>query len=132
MKPGNNSFNTLSTLDVDGQEYYYFSLDKLAAQNLSAIHRLPFSLKILLENILRFERGEDDATGDIQAFAQWVEKRSSDREIAFRPTRVLMQDLTGVPAVVDLAAMRDAASANPQGINPQIPVDLILSFGHGR
>jgi aconitate hydratase len=126
MKPGNNSFNTLSTLDVDGQAYYYFSLSKLAEQNLSAIHRLPFSLKILLENILRFERGEDDTRGDIQAFAQWVETRSSEREIAFRPTRVLMQDLTGVPAVVDLAAMRDAASANPQGINPQIPVDLII------
>ena len=126
MKPGNNSFNTLSTLDVDGQAYYYFSLSKLAEQNLSAIHRLPFSLKILLENILRFERGEDDTKGDIQAFAQWVETRSSEREIAFRPTRVLMQDLTGVPAVVDLAAMRDAASANPQGINPQIPVDLII------
>ena len=126
MKLGNNSFNTLSTLDVDGQAYYYFSLSKLAEQNLSAIHRLPFSLKILLENILRFERGEDDTRGDIQAFAQWVETRSSEREIAFRPTRVLMQDLTGVPAVVDLAAMRDAASANPQGINPQIPVDLII------
>ena len=64
MKPGNNSFNTLSTLDVDGQEYYYFSLARLAEQNLSAIHRLPFSLKILLENILRFERGSDDAAGD--------------------------------------------------------------------
>jgi aconitate hydratase len=126
MKPGNNSFNTLSTLDVDGQEYYYFSLARLAEQNLPAIHRLPCSLKILLENILRFERGDDDAAGDIKAFAQWVETRSSEREIAFRPTRVLMQDLTGVPAVVDLAAMRDAASANPQGINPQIPVDLII------
>ena len=126
MKPGTNSFNTLSTLDVDGQEYCYFSLARLAEQDLSAIHRLPFSLKILLENILRFERGGDDAAGDIKAFAQWVETRSSEREIAFRPTRVLMQDLTGVPAVVDLAAMRDAASANPQGINPQIPVDLII------
>jgi len=126
MKPGNNSFSTLSTLDVDGQEYHYFSLDKLAAQGLSAIHRLPYSLKVLLENILRFERGDDDAEGDIKAFAQWIEARSSEREIAFRPTRVLMQDLTGVPAVVDLAAMRDAASDNPQAINPQIPVDLII------
>jgi aconitate hydratase len=126
MKPGNNSFNTLSTLDVHGREYHYFSLDKLAAQDLSAIHRLPCSLKILLENILRFERGGDDAAGDIKAFARWIEARSSEREIAFRPTRVLMQDLTGVPAVVDLAAMRDAASDNPQAINPQIPVDLII------
>ena len=128
MKPGNNSFNTLSTLDVNGEEYSYFSLDKLAAQGLSAIHRLPYSLKILLENILRFERGGDDAAGDIKAFAEWVEARSSEREIAFRPTRVLMQDLTGVPAVVDLAAMRDAAGDNPQGINPQIPVDLIRTL----
>ena len=126
MQPGNNSFNTLSTLDVNGEEYSYFSLDKLAAQDLSAIHRLPYSLKILLENILRFERGGDDAAGDIKAFAEWVEARSSEREIAFRPTRVLMQDLTGVPAVVDLAAMRDAAGDNPQHINPQIPVDLII------
>jgi aconitate hydratase len=126
MQPGNNSFNTLSTLDVNGEEYSYFSLDKLAAQDLSAIHRLPYSLKILLENILRFERGGDDAAGDIKAFAEWVETRSSEREIAFRPTRVLMQDLTGVPAVVDLAAMRDAAGDNPQHINPQIPVDLII------
>ena len=126
MKPGSNSFNTLSTLDVDGQEYYYYSLARLAEQDLSAIQRLPFSLKILLENILRFERGGEDAAGDIKAFAQWLETCSSEREIAFRPTRVLMQDLTGVPAVVDLAAMRDAASADPQRINPQIPVDLII------
>ena len=74
-----------------------------------AIRRLPYSLKILLENILRFEQGGADAAGDINAFAEWLDTRSSQREIAFRPARVLMQDLTGVPAVVDLAAMRDAA-----------------------
>jgi aconitate hydratase len=126
MIPGSNSFNTLSTLDVDGKEYFYYSLDKLAQQDLDAIRRLPFSLKILLENILRFEQGGADAAGDIRAFAEWLESRSSEREIAFRPARVLMQDLTGVPAVVDLAAMRDAAADRPGRVNPQIPVDLVI------
>jgi aconitate hydratase len=126
MIPGNNSFNTLSTLDIDGREYFYYSLDKLAEQDLEAIRRLPFSLKILLENILRCERGGADAAGDIRAFADWLETRSSQREIAFRPARVLMQDFTGVPAVVDLAAMRDAAGDHPARINPRIPVDLVI------
>jgi aconitate hydratase len=126
MIPGSNSFNTLSTLDVDGREYLYYSLDKLAQQDLDAIRRLPYSLKILLENILRFEQGGADATGDINAFAEWLDTRSSQREIAFRPARVLMQDLTGVPAVVDLAAMRDAAVDQPGRVNPQIPVDLVI------
>ena len=126
MEPGSDSFDTLSTLEVDGQEYHYFSLEKLAAGDLAAIRQLPFSLKILLENVLRFEQGGNDAEGDIRAFAQWVETRSSDREIGFRPARVLMQDLTGVPAVVDLAAMRDAAEDDPRRINPQIPIDLII------
>jgi len=126
MEPGSNSFETLTTLEVDGQEYHYFSLERLAAGDLASIRQLPFSLKILLENVLRFEQGGNDAEGDIRAFAQWVETRSSDREIGFRPARVLMQDLTGVPAVVDLAAMRDAAADDPQRINPQIPIDLII------
>jgi aconitate hydratase len=126
MIPGNNSFNTLSTLDIDGREYFYYSLDKLAEQDLEAIRRLPFSLKILLENILRCERGGADTAGDIRAFADWLETRSSQREIAFRPARVLMQDFTGVPAVVDLAAMRDAAGDHPARINPRIPVDLVI------
>ena len=126
MIPGSNSFDTLSTLDVDGKEYSYYSLDKLAQQDLDAIRRLPFSLKILLENILRCEQGGDDAAGDIRAFADWLDSRSSEREIAFRPARVLMQDLTGVPAVVDLAAMRDAAAEQPDRVNPQIPVDLVI------
>ena len=126
MIPGSNSFNTLSTLDVDGTEYLYYSLDKLAQQDLEAIRRLPYSLKILLENILRFEQGGADAAGDINAFAEWLDTRSSQREIAFRPARVLMQDLTGVPAVVDLAAMRDAAVDQPGRVNPQIPVDLVI------
>ncbi|MGB5518607.1 MAG: aconitate hydratase AcnA [Gammaproteobacteria bacterium] len=126
MKPGNNSFDTLSRLEVDGKNYHYFSLSKLATGDFYTIQQLPFSLKILLENVLRFEQGGEDAAGDIRAFAQWPETRSSQREIGFRPTRVLMQDLTGVPAVVDLAAMRDAAGDDPQRINPQIPVDLVI------
>jgi len=126
MEPGSNSFDALTTLEVDGQEYHYFSLERLAAGDLAAIRQLPFSLKILLENVLRFEQGGSDAEGDIRAFAKWIETRSSDREIGFRPARVLMQDLTGVPAVVDLAAMRDAAADDPQRINPQIPIDLII------
>jgi len=126
MTPGSNSFDTLSTLDVGGKEYSYYSLDKLAQQDIDAIRRLPFSLKILLENILRCEQGGDDAAGDVRAFAEWLDSRSSQREIAFRPARVLMQDLTGVPAVVDLAAMRDAAADQPGRVNPQIPVDLVI------
>jgi aconitate hydratase len=126
MNPGSNSFKTLSTLNIEGREYLYYSLEKLAGQDLETIRRLPYSLKILLENILRFEQGGEDAKGDIRAFAEWLKTRSSEREIAFRPARVLMQDFTGVPAVVDLAAMRDAASDQPDRINPQIPVDLVI------
>ncbi len=126
MKPGSNSFDTLATLDVDGKRYHNYSQDKLAEGDLGDIPRLPYSLKVLLENILRFENGGDDAKGDVRAFAEWVKTCSSEREIAFRPARVLMQDFTGVPAVVDLAAMRDAASNDPERINPQIPVDLVI------
>ena len=125
MQPGKNSFNTLTTLDVDGQEFHYYSLTKLA-ESYPAINQLPYSLKVLLENILRFDQGDEDARGDVEAFADWVEPRNSDREIAFRPARVLMQDFTGVPAVVDLAAMRDAAGDDPGRINPNIPVDLVI------
>ncbi len=125
MTPGSNSFDTLTSLEVDGQEYHYFSLEKLARQ-IPEIEQLPYSLKVLLENILRFEQGGEDAVGDIEAFGHWVKNRTSQREIAFRPARVLMQDLTGVPAVVDLAAMRDAASDDPSRINPQIPIDLVI------
>lgn len=126
MKVGRNSFDTLSSLEVEGKIYHYFSLAKLAAGDFQALQRLPFSLKILLENVLRFEQGGEDSSADIRAFVQWLDTRSSHREIGFRPSRVLMQDLTGVPAVVDLAAMRDAAGGNPRSINPQIPVDLVI------
>ncbi len=126
MQPGSNSFDTLTSLQVNGQDFHYYSLEKLAQQQLPELRQLPFSLKILLENILRYEQGGEDPAGDIRAFADWVGCQTSDREIAFRPTRILMQDFTGVPAVVDLAAMRDAVSDDPQRINPQIPVDLVI------
>ena len=89
----------------------------------------PFSLKVLLENLLRFEDGKSVTTEDIEAFSQWAQSGRTKREIAYRPARVLMQDFTGVPAVVDLAAMRDAMKSlgeDPEKINPLAPVDLVI------
>ncbi|TPD53961.1 MAG: aconitate hydratase AcnA [Thalassolituus maritimus] len=123
-----NSMNTQSTLTVDGKEYQYHSLSK-AAEQLEGIEKLPKSLKVLLENLLRNEDGDTVTGDDIKAIAEWLDKRSSDREIQYRPARVLMQDFTGVPAVVDLAAMRDAiarAGGDPESINPLSPVDLVI------
>src|SRR5690606_32006988 len=91
--------------------------------------RLPFSLKVLLENLLRHEDGKTVTKADIAAFGKWVDEKTSEQEVAYRPARVLMQDFTGVPAVVDLAAMRDAMKAlggDPQKINPLSPVDLVI------
>ena len=96
---------------------------------LKGISRLPFSMKVLLENLLRHEDGRTITKEDIQAVAQWLKTKKSEREIAFRPARVLMQDFTGVPAVVDLAAMRDAMKhlgGDPEKINPLVPVDLVI------
>ena len=123
-----NSLGTLSTLQVGTKTYHYHSLPK-AAERLGNIDRLPISLKVLLENLLRHEDGVTVTQNDIQAMADWLQSRSSDREIQYRPARVLMQDFTGVPAVVDLAAMRDAvarAGGDPQRINPLSPVDLVI------
>jgi aconitate hydratase len=124
-----DSFQTRRTLDVGGESYDYYSLQALAASRGDAVARLPLTLKVLLENLLRFEDGDTVTAADIDAVLAWLDQRSSDNEIAFRPARVLMQDFTGVPAVVDLAAMRDAvarAGGDPQTINPQIPVDLVI------
>ncbi|MDT8441612.1 MAG: aconitate hydratase AcnA [Desulfuromonadales bacterium] len=124
-----DSLSTRRTLTVAGQTYTYYSLNALAEQGHAAVDQLPLTLKILLENLLRHEDGETVRTGDVQALLDWVKQRRSDHEIAFRPARVLMQDFTGVPAVVDLAAMRDAlarAGGDPQRVNPQIPVDLVI------
>lgn len=123
-----NSFETRSTLQVGNTNYHYHSLPK-AAKQLGDLTRLPVSLKVLLENLLRHEDGVTVTRDDIQAMADWLKTRSSDREIQYRPARVLMQDFTGVPAVVDLAAMRDAvarAGGDPQKINPLSPVDLVI------
>ncbi len=124
-----NSFNSRKTLDVNGKEYVYYSLPEAEKNGLEGISRLPNSLKVVLENLLRFEDGKSVTRQDIKAFVQWLDKRTSNHEIAYRPARVLMQDFTGVPAVVDLAAMRDATAAlgaDPQKINPLVPVDLVI------
>lgn len=123
-----DSFESLRTFMIHGQEYHYYSLPA-AAIHLGNISSLPFSLKILLENLLRNEDGKTVTAEDIKALAAWGKERRSDREVAFRPARVLMQDFTGVPAVVDLAAMRTAMSElkqNPEKINPLNTVDLVI------
>ena len=123
-----NNFNTRQTLTVDGTNYEYFSLSEFATKR-GEVKRLPLTLKVLLENLLRNEDGHTVTVQDINAVVDWLGEHSSDHEIAFRPARVLMQDFTGVPAVVDLAAMRDAVArvgGDPQKINPQIPVDLVI------
>jgi aconitate hydratase A / 2-methylisocitrate dehydratase len=125
-----DSFNCRRTLEAGGRTYTYYDL-KLAEQNgLAGIGALPFSLKVLLENLLRHEDGRTVTREDIASMAEWLVNRGkTDREIAFRPARVLMQDFTGVPAVVDLAAMRDAMKTlggDPRKINPLAPVDLVI------
>ena len=136
-----DSFNCRRTLNVEGKAYEYFSLPEAEKNGLTGISRLPFSLKVLLENLLRYEDGQTVTADDIRAMAGWLLERKSTREIAYRPARVLMQDFTGVPAVVDLAAMRDAMRAmggDPARINPLVPVDLVIdhsvmvdAFGNG-
>ena len=124
-----DSFKCRRTLKVGAKTYTYFSLKAAEKNGLGGISRLPFSLKVLLENMLRHEDGRTVAAKDIKAIAEWLSKRSSEREIAFRPARVLMQDFTGVPAVVDLAAMRDAMKqlgGDVKKINPLAQVDLII------
>jgi aconitate hydratase len=126
---GLNSFKSKKTLKVGSKTYTYYSLKAAEKNGLSGISRLPYSMKVLLENLLRHEDGRSVTKEDIQSVADWLKTKSSDREIAFRPARVLMQDFTGVPAVVDLAAMRDAMKAlggDPKKINPLAPVDLVI------
>jgi aconitate hydratase len=124
-----DSFQCCRTLKVGTKTYAYYSLPIAEKNGLKGISRLPFSMKVLLENLLRNEDGRTVTKEDIQAVAAWLKKKASDREIAFRPARVLMQDFTGVPAVVDLAAMRDAMKVlggNAEKINPLVPVDLVI------
>ncbi len=124
-----DSFHAKSTLDVAGTAYAIFRLDALAKAGFTGISRLPFSLKILLENLLRFEDGRSVTKDDIAALANWNPTGGDHNEIAYRPARVLLQDFTGVPCVVDLAAMRDAMAAmggDPKRINPLQPVELVI------
>ncbi|WP_338500292.1 aconitate hydratase AcnA [Pseudomonas trivialis] len=123
-----DSLRTLKTLEIDNKTYHYFSLPE-AAKSLGDLDKLPMSLKVLLENLLRWEDDKTVTGADLKAIAAWLKERQSDREIQYRPARVLMQDFTGVPAVVDLAAMRAAvakAGGDPQRINPLSPVDLVI------
>jgi aconitate hydratase len=124
-----DSFRCCKTLQVGSKTYAYFSLPTAERNGLKGISRLPFSMKVLLENLLRNEDGRSVTKDDIKAVAEWLKTKTSEREIAFRPARVLMQDFTGVPAVVDLAAMRDAMKqlgGDSKKINPQVPVDLVI------
>jgi aconitate hydratase len=136
-----NSFNARTDLKVGSKTYTIYSIAEAQKHGLPDVSALPVTLKILLENLLRAEDGETVTKADILAVANWLADRGkAGHEIAFRPARVLMQDFTGVPAVVDLAAMRDAAAklgADPEMVNPLIPVDLVIdhsvmvdNFGH--
>jgi len=125
---GQDSLKTRQTLTVDGKNYHYFSLPA-AAKSIGDIARLPYSLKVLLENVLRFENGSSYTVDDARAIAGWLAQGRSDKEVPFRPARILMQDFTGVPGVVDLAAMRDGIiklGGDPRKVNPLVPVDLVI------
>jgi aconitate hydratase len=125
---GHDTLKTRRTLTVEGKSYDYFSLPE-AAKTLGDINRLPVSLKVLLENVLRFEDGRSYSVDDAKSIAGWLARGSSTKEVPFKPARILMQDFTGVPAVVDLAAMRDGIirlGGNPAKVNPLIPVDLVI------
>lgn len=127
-RAGHDTLQTRKTLTVDGKSYDYFSLTEAQAK-LGDLSRLPYSMKVLFENLLRFEDGRSVQVEDIEALKTWLHDRKSDHEIAYRPARVLMQDFTGVPAVVDLATMREAMKAlggNAQKINPLTAVDLVI------
>ena len=129
MTAGQDTMKTRRTLSAGGKSYDYYSLEAMADGGFPEIRTLPYSLKVLLENLLRYEDGRSVTTDDVKAVAAWLKEKKSTREIAYRPARVLMQDFTGVPAVVDLAAMRDAMvtmGGDPERINPLSPVDLVI------
>ncbi|RPJ87023.1 MAG: aconitate hydratase AcnA, partial [Acidobacteria bacterium] len=124
-----DTFGVRKTLTIGARNYTYFSLPELQQRVGGKVERLPYCLKVLLENLVRHEDGVVVREEDIRAFSQWDPKRQPDREIAFTPARVLLQDFTGVPAVVDLAAMRDAMAAlggDPAKINPLVPAELVI------
>jgi|TARA_R100001463_G_scaffold16043_8_gene41646 aconitate hydratase len=126
---GQDTLNSKKTLEANGKTYHYFDINTVADKGWGDLSKLPFSLKVLLENLLRFEDGDSVTGADVEAVVRWLENKRSDKEINYRPARVLMQDFTGVPGVVDLAAMRDAikkAGGDPSRINPLTPVDLVI------
>ena len=126
---GQDTLKTRRTLTVGDKSYDYYSIQAAGEAGLGDLSRLPYSMKVLLENLLRFEDGRSVSVDDVKAVAQWLKDKRSDREIAYRPARVLMQDFTGVPAVCDLAAMREAMvtlGGDPKKINPLVPVDLVI------
>ncbi len=126
--PSKDTLKTRRDLEVGGKTYSYYSLEA-AASEIGDVSRLPYAMKVLLENLLRYEDGQSVTVDDIRAIGQWLKDKRSDREIAYRPARVLLQDFTGVPAVVDLAAMREALDklgGDPKKINPLSPVDLVI------
>ncbi|NPD69211.1 aconitate hydratase AcnA [Lichenicola cladoniae] len=125
---GQDNLGTRKTLDVEGKTYHYFSIPE-AAKQIGDVSRLPVSLKVLLENVLRFEDNRSYKIEDARSVAGWLETGQSVREVPFKPARILMQDFTGVPGVVDLAAMRDGITllnGDPQKVNPLVPVDLVI------
>ncbi|MGD9838365.1 MAG: aconitate hydratase AcnA [Afipia sp.] len=127
--PSLDSFKCRKTLKVGAKTYVYYSLPAAEKNGLKGISKLPYSMKVLLENMLRNEDDRTVTKADIVAFSKWASKKTLEHEIAFRPARVLMQDFTGVPAVVDLAAMRNAMKAlggDAEKINPLVPVDLVI------
>lgn len=129
MKAQQNSFGTRDSLRINGYSYSIFRLDQLEKKGLGKVNHLPFSIKILLESLLRHEDGFVTTAENINQLLKWNGKKLEAVELPFQPARVVLQDFTGVPAVVDLAALRDAMvklGGNPQRINPQIPVDLII------
>jgi aconitate hydratase len=124
-----NSFDSLSSLDVNGKSYEVYRLDALARRSIGHVDRLPFSLRVLLENLLRQEDGRFVKPADIEAVAEWKPNDGARKEISFMPARVLLQDFTGVPAIVDLAAMREAMvkmGGDPKKINPLLPAELVI------
>ena len=135
---GHDTLKTRQSLTAGGQTYHYFSIPE-AAREIGDVSRLPVSLKVLLENVLRFEDGSTTTVEHAKSIAEWVKAGTSTNEVPFRPSRILMQDFTGVPAVVDLAAMRDGViklGGSPDKVNPLIPVDLVIDHsvhgGRGR
>ena len=130
MKPGTkNSYNSLSDIKIEGKNYKFYSLKKAEENGLSGIKRLPKSLKVLLENLLRYEDDLSVSKSQIEAIKTWIKEKKSRTEIAYRPARVLLQDYTGIPAIADLAAMREAVkdkNKDPNTINPLSAVDLVI------